>query len=153
MGQSDFRNDKLTAIFMVNGRDEWKKRRKKHVTELLCHAQICRFTDLWDRIYAFMGLADPGYAIVPDYQIDMPTALRLACKRIIIYESKLNVLCCCIGCYNADEYARREIFVPGAQIRDPVPVTIISSITPQTAGQSFAPPLIISQLLPLFQKP
>jgi hypothetical protein len=84
------------ARFMIESRMELGERNKKEAIELLLHAQECSFTDPRDRIYAFVGLTDPGYRIIPDYQIDTPGALRLACKRMILYKRRLDVLCCSI---------------------------------------------------------
>ena len=82
------------ARFIINGREDWRKHHQKNIIELLCHAQDCSVTDIRDRIYAFVGLADPGYSVVADYKIDMICVIRAVCKRIILYEGRLDVLCC-----------------------------------------------------------
>jgi len=96
------------ARFIINGREDWRKHHQKNIIELLCHAQDCSVTDIRDRIYAFVGLADPGYSVVADYEIDMICVIRAVCKRIILYEGRLDVLCCCFPKDGLDRRRRRE---------------------------------------------
>jgi hypothetical protein len=35
--------------------------------DLLAHSRHCKSSDARDRVFAFAGLGDPGYGIVPDY--------------------------------------------------------------------------------------
>jgi hypothetical protein len=94
------------AAFMIQSRKDWQEKQEKNIIELLCHAQDCSVTDLRDRVFAFAGLANPGYGITPDYTIDVPATFRLACKRIILHESSLNVLTCCNS--GSEEDTRRQ---------------------------------------------
>ena len=105
-GQNHLHNDESDAImlpklnstyakFMVDGRGDWTKTQEIGILALFFHAQECDVTDPRDRVFAFVGLADPGYEIVPDYGIDTSAVIQLACKRIILYESSLNFLACC----------------------------------------------------------
>jgi hypothetical protein len=94
------------AAFMIRSRKDWQEEQEKNIIELLCHAQDCSVTDLRDRVFAFAGLANPRYNITPDYTIDVPAAFRLACKRIILHESSLNILTCCNN--GSEEETRRE---------------------------------------------
>jgi hypothetical protein len=61
---------------------------------LLQHSRKCEASDSRDRVYAFVGLADSHYGIVPDYSpgntIEMVFAD--ATKIIISYENKLDTL-------------------------------------------------------------
>ena len=95
------------ASFMIESRIDWGKGYKKEAVELLIYAQECSFTDPRDRIYAFVGLIDPGYGMIPNYQIDTPGTIRLACKRIILFKRRLDVLCCSIPGTDLSDCKRR----------------------------------------------
>jgi hypothetical protein len=94
------------AAFMINGREYWQKEHEENILKLLSHAGDCSVTDLRDRVFAFIGLANPGYGITPNYNIDAPAVFRLACKRIILYETSLNILSYCD--HGSREGPRRE---------------------------------------------
>jgi hypothetical protein len=104
--QSDF------ATFMIRGRIDWKRRGQTAIVLLLQHAQECRVTDIRDRVFAFIGLADPGYRIIPDYAINVPTMLRHLCKRIILYEDRLNILCSSIKAGPDSDHRERRADIP-----------------------------------------
>jgi hypothetical protein len=80
------------AKFVVDGRHDWEAEGQMAITTLLSHAQECKVTDIRDQVFAFVGLADPGYRIIPDYTSNLSTTLRLLCKRIILYEHRLDIL-------------------------------------------------------------
>lgn len=86
---------KSGANFLMHGRKALTEAKKDDAIRVFSHAQTCSVTDPRDRIFAFVGLLDPGYAIIPDYNLDEATVLRYACKRIILYENGLNILTCC----------------------------------------------------------
>jgi hypothetical protein len=94
------------AEFMVDGRNDWAPMQETDLIGLLVHGQVCKVSDPRDRIFAFVGLADPGYDIVPDYKVSSAAVFSLACKRIIIYERNLNILTCCKADF--DDYARMK---------------------------------------------
>lgn len=54
-------------------------------------------SDKRDRVYAFLGLADPHYEVIPDYttQNTLGKTLTDTTKRIILYEDSLDVLTWC----------------------------------------------------------
>jgi hypothetical protein len=85
----------LFAEFMVDGRRDSAPTREKDLIGLLADARVCKVSDPRDRIFAFVGLVDPGYCIVPDYTVSPAAVFSLACKRIILYEQNLNILTCC----------------------------------------------------------
>jgi len=80
------------AKFVFDGRRDWEAEGQMAIRPLLFHAQQCKVTDIRDQIFAFVGLADPGYRIIADYTSNLSTALRLLCKRIILYERQLDIL-------------------------------------------------------------
>ena len=91
---------------IVCDREEWQKTREKNLVQLLAHAQDCLVTDPRDRVFAFVGIANPQYSITPDYGSDELALATSVCKRIIIYERWLNILCCCNS--NSGWKPRRE---------------------------------------------
>lgn len=93
------------AEFMVNGREDWAEMGEKELIGILVYAQVCKVSDIRDRVFAFVGLADPDYGIAADYTIHPHVVFSLACKRIILHERSLNVLSCCRT--NFDDYPRR----------------------------------------------
>lgn len=68
---------------------------RKSISSLLETSQRYDFSDMRDRIFAFVGLVDPGYNIIPDYTISPKDLLFLCCSKIIRFEQKLNILACC----------------------------------------------------------
>jgi hypothetical protein len=80
------------ALARAIGREAWITGGEMPITSLLRYSGFCKVTDERDRVYAFVGLANPGYKITPDYTADMAMVLRLTCKRIALYERSLNIL-------------------------------------------------------------
>jgi hypothetical protein len=80
-------------LWVVDMRNSWKTRRPGNLKTLLHHARSCEMTDPRDRVYAFLGLADPGYAIVPDYTSGNEESVFVqVATQIISYEGKLEIL-------------------------------------------------------------
>jgi hypothetical protein len=69
-------------------------RRSLDLKTLLLHSRNCDASDPRDRVYAFLGLAHKGYAIVPDYTTKntIVHVLIETARRIIQYEKTLNIL-------------------------------------------------------------
>jgi hypothetical protein len=69
-------------------------RRTLDLKSLLEHSRNCIASDPRDRMYAFLGLAHRGYAIVPDYATrnTVVHALINTARRIIEYERNLSIL-------------------------------------------------------------
>lgn len=78
--------------FMVRSKLEWSG--SADLKELLAHSRYCKASDDRDRVYAFLGLGDPGYGIIPDYRVENSTVQVLidTTKKIILYEDSLDVL-------------------------------------------------------------
>lgn len=76
--------------FMIGSKDDWTG--EMHIRDLLTHARYCNTTDLRDQVYAFIGMADPGYQIVPDYSSSLNEVLTITTRRIIEYEDSLDIL-------------------------------------------------------------
>jgi hypothetical protein len=57
------------AGFIIEGRMTWAESPGRDLKPLLKHSRICETTDPWDKVYASLGLADPGYDIKPDYRL------------------------------------------------------------------------------------
>jgi hypothetical protein len=60
--------------------------------ELLDHSRNCNTSDPRDRIFAFVGLADSAYDIIPNYSHDIDRVLIDATIKIIETECSLEVL-------------------------------------------------------------
>jgi hypothetical protein len=73
-----------------------KARQKKvfGLKELLQHSRECRASDPRDKVYAFLGLADQGYGIIPKYTWEntiVHVLIHIA-QRIITFEGNLHIL-------------------------------------------------------------
>ncbi|KAF2499212.1 hypothetical protein BU16DRAFT_447650, partial [Lophium mytilinum] len=81
-----------SALFFVKSKAEWSG--TADLKDLLNHARSCSSSDPRDRIYAFLGLADPKYMIEPDYspQTTFADVLADTTRKIIVYENRLDVL-------------------------------------------------------------
>jgi hypothetical protein len=76
--------------FMIGSKDDWTG--EMCIRDLLTHSRYCNTTDLRDKVYAFIGMADPGYLIVPDYTLCLNRVLTVTTRRIIEYEDSLDIL-------------------------------------------------------------
>lgn len=83
----------LEVISLVESRAKWATEQVLDLKELLEHSRRCKVSDYRDSVFAFIGLADPGYSIMPDYTVDLEATFRQTCKRIILYERSLRILC------------------------------------------------------------
>ncbi|KAG7285535.1 hypothetical protein NEMBOFW57_010164 [Staphylotrichum longicolle] len=60
---------------------------------LLIHARGCKATDLRDKVYGVLGLADPGvYELAVNYQLLAKDLYRMAARAIITRTDSLNIL-------------------------------------------------------------
>lgn len=62
------------------------------IKSLLRHSRLCETTDPRDRVYAFIGLADPVYGIKPNYESLLRDTYIDAAARIILKERRLDIL-------------------------------------------------------------
>lgn len=92
----------VNSTYIIDSREGWQNSRERNVLELLKYSRTCETTDPRDLVLAFVGLANHGYRIVPDYKSSIAGVFGLACKRIILHETSLNILCHCV------EELRRE---------------------------------------------
>jgi hypothetical protein len=83
----------LEVISLVESRAKWTTKQVLDLKELLEHSRRCKVSDYRDSVFAFIGLADPGYSIVPDYTADLEAIFRHTCKRIVLHERSLRILC------------------------------------------------------------
>jgi hypothetical protein len=69
-------------------------RRQIDLKAALQHSRNCKASDPRDRIYAFLGLAEKGYVIVPIYEPEesIVQVLIHTAQRIIQHEKKLGIL-------------------------------------------------------------
>ncbi|PTD07345.1 hypothetical protein FCULG_00007139 [Fusarium culmorum] len=71
-----------------------KQSRTTDLKVLLSCTKNCQATDTRDKIYSILGLAEPGYGIVPDYSgnIAINDLVVETTKKIILFEDSLMVL-------------------------------------------------------------
>ncbi|KAF2101090.1 hypothetical protein NA57DRAFT_55153 [Rhizodiscina lignyota] len=81
-----------TISSMVEGKVNL--RRSSDLKTILQHSRHCKASDPRDRVYAFIGLADKEYAIIPDYSTSNTVVQVLinTARRIIEHEKKLSIL-------------------------------------------------------------
>ncbi|KAJ3535165.1 hypothetical protein NM208_g7247 [Fusarium decemcellulare] len=81
-----------TVAFMIQTKRNWTG--EMDIKYLLEHSRYCKASDDRDRVYSFLGLADPGYRIIPDYSPDNDVirVLTETTRNIIIHEDSLNIL-------------------------------------------------------------
>ena len=61
--------------------------------QLLPHGRTCQATDPRDRVFAFLGLADPQmYGLAPDYRLPLRQVMIDAAKAVMSATSKLGLL-------------------------------------------------------------
>ncbi|KIW66998.1 hypothetical protein PV04_06276 [Phialophora macrospora] len=64
--------------------------------ELLLHARYCSATDLRDKVYSMLGLADPEiYPLRADYRLSLPEVLKSAARVILPSKKGLRLLGAC----------------------------------------------------------
>ncbi|CAM1505067.1 Fc.00g107040.m01.CDS01 [Cosmosporella sp. VM-42] len=86
----DFSHNK----FMVQRHKEWEEGEERKLTPLLIHSRVCKSSDPRDRIYAFLGLADKDYNIVPGYDManTIEDTLYHTARRVILHDRRLDIL-------------------------------------------------------------
>ncbi|KAF4470931.1 Heterokaryon incompatibility 6 OR allele [Fusarium albosuccineum] len=89
---SECREAIKTVAFMIQTKLNWAG--EMDIKHLLEYARYCKASDDRDRVYAFLGLADAGYRVIPDYSPDNDVIQVLieTTKNIIIHEDSLNIL-------------------------------------------------------------
>lgn len=82
------------VYIVINTQKLWQ-RRAVDLKGLLRHAQSPKVSDQRDRVYACLGMVDPGYEIVPDYNkaASLASVYHHTCRQIILYEQCLDILC------------------------------------------------------------
>jgi hypothetical protein len=80
------------VAFFMKGKASQKK--LFGLKELLQHSRQCQSSDPRDKIYAFLGLADQGYGIIPKYTLENTIVHVLidTAERIITFEGNLDIL-------------------------------------------------------------
>ncbi|KAF5700747.1 heterokaryon incompatibility 6 OR allele [Fusarium mundagurra] len=80
--------------FLIQRQKEWADGISDKLTPLLSHSRVCKSSDPRDRIYAFLGLADPSYNIVPVYDRanTIEDTLCHTAKRVILKDHRLDIL-------------------------------------------------------------
>ncbi|KIX95488.1 uncharacterized protein Z520_08608 [Fonsecaea multimorphosa CBS 102226] len=64
--------------------------------ELLLHSRHCKATDLRDKVYSMLGMADPEvYLLRPDYRLSLPEVLKSAARAILPQKKGLRLLGAC----------------------------------------------------------
>ncbi|RSL92552.1 hypothetical protein CDV31_015105 [Fusarium ambrosium] len=87
------RNDSLRAIeLLLNTKETW--RGDEDLKKILARSRYCRSSDPRDRIYAFLGLAHPGYGIEADYSKSntLDAAILHTAQKILEFDRHLEIL-------------------------------------------------------------
>jgi hypothetical protein len=71
------------AMSMVAHRKTYKERRKGDLKELLDHSRLCKASEQRDKVYAFIGLADPEYNISSDYDSTIEEVFTHTCPVLV----------------------------------------------------------------------
>ena len=79
-----------TMEFMINSKIGWSG--IGNLKNLLAHARYCCATDPRDKVFAFIGLADPAYRILPDYSHSIARVLTETTVSIILSDDSLDIL-------------------------------------------------------------
>ncbi|EEU41666.1 uncharacterized protein NECHADRAFT_87610 [Fusarium vanettenii 77-13-4] len=85
--------DSLKAIeLLLNANESWKG--DEDLKKVLARSRHCRSSDPRDRIFAFLGLAHPGYGIEADYSKSntLDAAITHTAKKILGFDRHLEVL-------------------------------------------------------------
>ena len=80
--------DRVTST--IDSKVRWHG--KKDLISLLRHSCRCNASDSRDKVFAFIGLADPAYGILPDYTHPIDQVLIDTTIKIIQTEGSLEVL-------------------------------------------------------------
>ena len=91
--------DSRPAMEVVNSMIDQKFRwtGTSDLKHLLVSSRRSSASDVRDRIYAMLGLADSGYNIIPNYTHPIPEVLVETTRRIIEHEDSLCVLNCSLN--------------------------------------------------------
>lgn len=95
IGYSDTRAAIDTAASVFRSRAQWSG--SLDLKELLTHSRYCNTTDLRDKVYAFIGLVDPDYGLLPDYSQSLDRVLLETTVKILEREDSLDILCFAIA--------------------------------------------------------
>jgi len=84
------------ATFVLRSRADREERAQQYIplSTLMTHARNCKSTDPRDKVFAFLGLADPRYDIVADYDKSCTEnqVLTRVARSIIVVEQRLDIL-------------------------------------------------------------
>jgi len=83
------------AEFILQGVQDWAERNGipfDDIKPLLRYARKCKTGDPRDRVYAFIGLADPAYGIKPSYKLTTSETFANTAACIMIKEKSLEVV-------------------------------------------------------------
>jgi hypothetical protein len=82
------------VTFLLDTQEAWHNDSDRSIRPVLESARRCEVTDPRDKVYAFLGLVDPGYMIEPDYRQsnNLLNLFCYTCKRTILFEQSLDIL-------------------------------------------------------------
>jgi hypothetical protein len=87
--------------FILTNVGLWNESPVQDMKSLLRHSRLCETTDERDKVYAFVGLADPAYGMKPNYEVPLVNVYTDAAARIILTEGCLDIL------FDANEKMRK----------------------------------------------
>ena len=86
----DLKRRMAEAIFTIDSKAH--SRHNQDLKELLAHSRHRNTSDPRDKIFAYIGLANPAYGIVPDYSHPIDRVLLDTTVKIIETENSLDIL-------------------------------------------------------------
>jgi hypothetical protein len=94
-----------TLRFVIDSKASWSG--MMDLKRLLAHSRYCNTTDPRDKVFAYIGLADPAYGILPDYSHSTARVLTDTTVKIIQVEDSLDILY-----YAAASLPRQDTLLP-----------------------------------------
>jgi Heterokaryon incompatibility protein (HET) len=84
--------DKYPAMFLLRARRSWRGPTDVSLLQWLSRSGDCVLSDPRDHVFAFIGLADPGYNITANYSKSCSEVFEETAKMIITHDRSLSIL-------------------------------------------------------------
>ena len=101
----------LQACLLAKLRQKLRKRDEyMSLTDLVFHTRTCKATDLRDKVFSIIGLADPDlHGLKPNYRLSLNEALKTAAHSLLLNTKSLDFLS---GCQNPERKNELPSWVP-----------------------------------------
>lgn len=86
-------DDRWTIVqFVLRSKTTYDRDTPMRLSQLMEHAHNCLSSDPRDKIYAFLGLAEPGHGIEPAYDVTLNTVRIRTAQAVMRMEKSLDIL-------------------------------------------------------------